>query len=511
MPIQTAKQKAEQAAPPLYEALRNNYRAFILYFHGRYMKEEDEVPDLHVIMFDRMVNSQEDAFVGAVPRDHAKTTVAKLVILWFLLYRDYSFPLYISDTHGVAAEAVSDIWDYLTSEEFIALTGEPVEGLGVERRADGFFQFKMLWYPAEAEKSRRYYKTVNLLARGAGQQVRGTNKKHQRPDLLVMDDMETEEVMGSKELFEKFTKWCYGTLFKALRTGKHKIIHIGNLISHQSLLQMHLDDEEWDSMRYGALVHDDEGKLVALWPERWSLKAIRKDHNRYARVGQLSTWYAEMMNLPFNPDSSLVDLGKVQYVPAPDPADARILAAFLTVDPAISDRATADNCAFVMNLLMDDGSFIHAETYKKRGMDFQAIYSKCVELSAKWHSNLVFIEDVAFQKVLLQVFKMQTVVDALEMNYVGVPTGNASKLARLTVWASMLHSGAIKIYSGDTDISGEIANFDRTKKDNKDDVMDAAAQVPIAMSMFANLIYASRVSGQQIFTFTQEREEGVSI
>lgn len=475
------------------------------------MKEEDEVPDLHVIMFDRMVNSREDAFVGAVPRDHAKTTVAKLVILWFLLYEDYSFPLYISDTHGVAAEAVSDVWDYLTSEEFIALTGEPVQGLGVERRADGFFQFKMPWFPTGGSHDRASYKVVNLLARGAGQQVRGTNKKHQRPDLLVMDDMETEEVMGSKELFEKFSRWCYGTLFKALRTGRHKIIHIGNLISHRSLLQMHLDDEDWDSMRYGALVHDDDGKLVALWPERWSLADIRKDHNRYARVGQLSTWYAEMMNLPYNPDSSLVDLGKVQYVPAPDPADARILAAFITVDPAISDRATADNCAFVVNLLMDDGTYIQAETYKERGMDFRAIYAKCVELAERWHSSLVFIEDAAFQRVLLQVFSMQVVVDAIDVQFRGIPTGNASKLARLTVWASMLHSGEIKLYSGDTDISGEIANFDRTKKENKDDVMDAAAQLPIAMTLFANMVYASRISGQTHTAFVQEAEKGVSI
>ena len=505
MPIKTG----EEAQKPLYEQLRHNYRAFILYFHGRHMEPEDKVPDLHVIMFDRMINSEEDQFAAAVPRDHAKTTVAKLAIVWFLLYEPYSFPLYVSDTNGVAAEAISDVWDYLTSEEFIALTGEAVEGLGVERRAEGFFQFKMRWFPEGKSYDNHTYKAVNLLARGANQQIRGTNKKHQRPDLLFMDDMEREDIMGNAERFKKFRRWTYGELFKALRTGRNKKIQIGNLIDYQSVLQMHLDMEDWDSMRFGVLVHGEDGQLVALWPERWSLPDIKKDHRNYATAGELSTWYAEMMNLPYNPDSSLVDLNKIQYIPAPDPGDARIVGSFLTVDPAISTRSTADNCAIVANLLLDDGTFVHVEVHKQRGMDFTDIYNKCVEMAARWHSNLVFVEDIAFQKVLIQIFKVQVVVDALQLEFVGCNTGGSSKLARLSAWAGMLHSGSIKIYSGDTDISGELANFDRTKKDNRDDVIDACAQVPIALATYASKIYASRVSGQTFTSFTQEEEYGI--
>ena len=474
--------------PDRIETLRGSNLAFMQYFHGPHLDADDEIPDFHVVIADRMLTSPLPKFACAVPREHAKTTIAKLMVVKAILFHDYSFPLYVSDTFTVASAACKDIYHYFTSAEYEALAGEGIQKLSVSSSL-GVYQFRVRWFPEGYDNKQRYYKIVNLLAKGSGQQIRGTNKDHMRPDFLILDDVETEENTGSDEQFNKYTKWLYGPVFKAMRAKRHRIVQIGNLVSHRSMLLKHLSSPAWSSMRYGALKPDK----TPLWPALWPAKKLRENYQEYADMGMLGSWYGEMMNLPYDPEASLVDLGKAKFFSVPEPADPVITAAWINIDPAISKKATADRCAIVATIMLETGIIQHVEVVARRGMDFNQIYEVAADMAKRWYTNSIFIENEAFQAVLLPVFEMLAGMEGENFVFTGVPTSGVAKIARLRAWAGMVHRGEVALSYGDSEITGELSNFDRTKKENQDDVIDACAQIPTVMNKFFHIILDSRV------------------
>jgi len=489
------------------EQLRTSNLAFIEHFHRPHMEDEDTVPDFHIVIANRMLSADPPRFACAVPREHAKTTIAKLMVVKAILFEDYRFPLYVSDTHDVASSACKDIWAYLLSDEYTMLTGEKpmISSVQLSR---GTYEFRMRWFPEGFSAEQRFYKTVNILAKGAGQQIRGTNKAHSRPDFLVLDDVETEEIVNSEELYKKYEKWVYGPVFKALRAKKHRIVQIGNLISHQSLLLKHMNNEYWTSMRFGAIKQD--GK-TPLWPELWSPARLKQNYDEYAMIGQLGTWFAEMMNLPYDPESSLVDVGKITFLPRPDPADDTIVAAWVNIDPAISKKNTADRCAIVASIMYDTGLVQHVEVVARQGMDFRDIYEQARAMAERWHTNVIFCEDDAFQAVLLPVFEMLNGLDGAEFFFYGVSTGGVAKIARLRGWAGTLHKGETCLTYGDSAITGELSNYDRTKKENADDVIDACSQLNVVLRQYFGVIMESRVVAVKAMTGDTTVIEGTLI
>ena len=475
----------------LAEQLRESNGFFIHYFHGPHIEEDDEIPDFHIDMANQMLTSPLPYFACAVPREHAKTTIAKLMIVKALLFFPYYFPVYFSDTHKLACKALRDVWDYLRSEEFYELTGEHIT-VDIERPSEGEYSFRMRWFPEGRPVTERHYKDVSILAKGRGNQFRGTNEKHRRPDFAVLDDVESKEVVESESQFKDYAEWLYGPVMKGMSKRFHRVIQIGNLVGSRSMLLLHMKDSDWSSRRYGAIRSTGE----PLWPGLWTKQALKKDFDKYARVGLTGVWFGEMMNLPFNPDSSLVDLGTLTYAQIPDPADPRILASFINIDPAISKRSHADTCAIVVTIMLETGQFQHVEVVADKGFKYDRIYEEATRLADKWHSNLIFVENDAFQAVLLDVFTNMATTEGRDFRFIGVPTQNIAKIARLRAWATWLSNGELLLSYGESMIVNQLGAYDRTKgDDNDDDLIDACAQLPTVLNIAHDAILQSRVSG----------------
>src|SRR3546814_3245067 len=60
----------------------------------------------------------------AIPRDHAKTTLSKLAVVWYFRYTNHRFCVYLSNTNTIAKNACKDIIGYLKSPNSIAVFGE---------------------------------------------------------------------------------------------------------------------------------------------------------------------------------------------------------------------------------------------------------------------------------------------------------------------------------------------------------------------------------------------------
>lgn len=76
-----------------------------------------------------------------------------------------------------------------------------------------------------------------FFARGRGQSPRGLRYRSHRPDYIVIDDLDDDELCENPSRVQKLTDWVTEALFGALDGGRGRFIMVGNLISKNSVLQ----------------------------------------------------------------------------------------------------------------------------------------------------------------------------------------------------------------------------------------------------------------------------------
>ena len=75
-----------------------------------------------------------------------------------------------------------------------------------------------------------------FFARGRGQSPRGLRYRSHRPDYIVIDDLDDDELCQSPARVSRLTDWVKEALFGALDGGRGRFIMVGNLIAKNSVL-----------------------------------------------------------------------------------------------------------------------------------------------------------------------------------------------------------------------------------------------------------------------------------
>lgn len=445
-------------------ALQYNKEFFIQFFLGEELTFP--IPAFHIDVFHLMTSTAVDKCVFAIPRDHAKTTLAKLTVVYYILFSHYSFIVYLSNVHSTGKDAVNDVIAFLLCDNFRSIYGDIA--FKVQQDGNGFYRFDL---QLTREDGSAYTKHVIIKALGAGQSVRGVNVKHRRPQLAIVDDLEDIENIATEELFMKLKKWFYGTFRKCLDKFDHKIIHIGNMLAEKCLLKEHCESEYWFSRRYGALLSNGE----PLWPDAWPIAKLKADFTEYLKAGMLDTWFTEMMNLPIGTGRGLIKPDEIKYAPHISPEEIEY--GFITIDPAISDKDWAHKSALAVHVW--NGEFWQiAETESSIGMDPIQMFNHIVALVFKWNINVVGIESVAFQASLKHVFNYMAAVNGLEGLLFVDLEGRARKPQRIIGWSALLKAGEYRLTEGDFTITTQLLAFNPKKKNNEDDDIDACAYGP---------------------------------
>ena len=76
-----------------------------------------------------------------------------------------------------------------------------------------------------------------FFARGRGQSPRGLRHRSHRPDYIVIDDLDDDELCENPNRVTRLTDWVKEALFGSLDVGRGRFIMVGNLISKTSVLQ----------------------------------------------------------------------------------------------------------------------------------------------------------------------------------------------------------------------------------------------------------------------------------
>ena len=469
----------------LRQALRDDKELFIEFLLGDEI--ENSVPEFHIAMLNDMCDKSLRRIALAVPRGHAKTTMAKLAVAWHLINdSDIEFIVYLSDTATLAIEACRDIMGFFASDNFVSVFGR-IEYL-VEQAGAGFYIFEI---PS-------LNKTCTLKSQGRGKQVRGLNIRHRRPQLAVIDDLENEETANSEDQFAKMKTWLYGSFIKALNKGWNKVIHIGNIHGLRSQLHSHVISEYWASRLYGALLADG----TPLWEDQWSWKALQNDLMMYQEQGLVGLWFAEMMNAPMVSEFALIKSDEITYMPPLVPGDS--LMGFVTVDLALSKETWAHRTAVVVHLWNPHFDVWQVvELHTKRGMDITELYDVIASCLTKWRLSVCCIESYAYQGVVREIFRMLSIIKHPMNTFEFLPIhhGKMNKTAHIAAWAGLLKSTPSKAPSyaltkGDWICTQQLIRYDARKSDNDDDAIDACSYGPqVTMQYMGRIVRAIENGG----------------
>jgi len=453
--------QAQMSRQDVLEALRSSFKFFINFFIPEELTHE--VPEFHENAWQYLIQVAVEYIALALPRGHAKTTLAKLAAVWYFLFTPFRFILYVSNTFAVASEACKDIVKYMQGLNFEAAFG-PLD-FNTEQHGKGFYKFTLMTFD---ETGAPRVKFCILKPLGAGQQVRGTNIDNTRPELAVVDDLEDNDNTATPLLQNKLKRWFFGDFLKALSSKFRKVIYLGNMLSNKSLLHHFCtNSDEWHSMRLGCLLSD--GK--PLWPEIWPLARIAKDYLEYQKLKLIGLWFAEMMNLPIADGNLLIQPEEIPYKPEMVPGEQEM--AFITVDTAISQKAWGNDTALVVHAFKGQSWQIVEVVAGQFSPD--QVFHLLVELCRKWRTKCVGIEQTALQMALKFLFEVMMTVHKFNFEVYEIPHKNKSKTERLAVFCSAMREGQWSLSEGDFIVTQQLLQYDPTKDNNEDDIIDSAS------------------------------------
>lgn len=170
---------------------------------------------------------------------------------------------------------------------------------------------------------------VTFRARGAGGQIRGF-----RPDCLILDDIETDELVESEEQRKKLKDWLFKACLNTLLPHGQLVV-VGSIIHPLSVLSdLLLIDNGWTKRKYQAYKDAIQEPGKELWPDLWPHEKLQE---RKREIGSFA-FSSEFLNDPISDETAPIKEHHIRYwKDLPEQ-----MSYVVSVDPAYSEDEKAD-------------------------------------------------------------------------------------------------------------------------------------------------------------------------
>jgi len=310
--------------------LQKDYAAFCEYYFPHFLQQRDKVTGkvvriVHNAPFHnaaalKVKNTPNLKAVFKWPRGHAKSTHMDIFTpLWLMFQpkRLIDFMVVVGKSEDSANRLLGDIQAELQyNKRIIADYGKQ---MSMGDWTEGEFTTK---------------DGVHFLACGRGQSPRGLRKREARPDYIVIDDLDDDELCRNPRRVREMTDWVKEALFGALDVGRGRFIMVGNLISKTSVLADICKTKGVHVSEVKAV--DGEGNPV--WREKWTKEEARA----YAEFVGYRAWEKEMMHNPII-EGTVFKQEWIKYAKRPAWRDFDELV--LYIDPSWKSKKTNDTKA----------------------------------------------------------------------------------------------------------------------------------------------------------------------
>lgn len=162
----------------------------------------------------------------AAPRAHGKSTyTSQLFPLWCLVFNYKSFIVEISDAVELMEGMLEAIKAELEGNPHLKLDFPEVVGIGKTWRVGEFVSNN----------------GVKIKAFGSGKRLRGVRYGVKRPDLVILDDLENDTNVRSKDQRDKLEDWVdEAVLNLGSADGSLDVLYIGTILHNDSVLSRKL-------------------------------------------------------------------------------------------------------------------------------------------------------------------------------------------------------------------------------------------------------------------------------
>ena len=166
-----------------------------------------------------------------------------------------------------------------------------------------------------------------FLALGAGQSPRGTRLEQVRPDILIINDIDTDEDCRNKDIIEKKWRWIEDALIGTRSISKNTlIIFLGNLIAEDCCVKRsHQYADHIDIIN----IRDENG--VSSWPQKNTEENIDRVLSKVSYASQQKEYYN-------NPIDEGMIFKELTYGTVPKINKDNFPFVIIYADPATSNR-----------------------------------------------------------------------------------------------------------------------------------------------------------------------------
>ena len=268
--------------------LQKDYAAFCEYYFPHFLTLRDKVTGeairvihnapFHNAAAKKVHDTPNLKAVFKWPRGHAKSTHFDIFMpLWLMFQpkRLINFMVLVGKSEDSADRLLGDIQAELQYNKRI------IADYGKQMSAGN-------WTEGEFTTKDGVY----FLACGRGQSPRGLRKREARPDYIVIDDLDDDELCRNEKRVRELTDWVKEALFGALDVGRGRFLMVGNLISKTSVLANICATKGVHVSEIKAV--DKDGNPV--WKEKWT----KEEAKEYADFVGYRAWNKEMMHNPIS-------------------------------------------------------------------------------------------------------------------------------------------------------------------------------------------------------------------
>ena len=266
--------------------LRKDYAAFCEYYFPHYQQLRDKTTGevlrtihnapFHNAAANKVKSTPNLKAVFKWPRGHAKSTHFDIFIPLWMMFQEETlihFMVVVGKSEDSADRLLGDIQAELQYNK--RLLSDYGKQVSFGDWTEGEFTTK---------------DGVHFLSCGRGQSPRGLRKREARPDYVVIDDLDDDELCRNEKRVHDLTDWVKEALFGALDVGRGRFIMVGNLISKNSVLANIASTKGVYVSEIKAV--DADGNPA--WVEKWT----REEAQEYADFVGYRAWQKEMMHNP---------------------------------------------------------------------------------------------------------------------------------------------------------------------------------------------------------------------
>lgn len=421
----------------------------------------------------RMVKIKTSVSVAiAAPRGEAKSTYLMIFLLYCVCFGIKHYILFIQDVYEQAAIMLESIKAELEYNQRL--------------KADFFEVFGKSGVWKEGVIVTR--NNIKIHARGAGSKIRGLKHGAYRPDMVILDDMENDELVKNPTNRDNLEKWLNAAVDNVGEAGaKIDIFYIGTILHYDSVLNRTLHNMMWKHEIFSAIVQwpanmdlwdkweevfaaDGETKAdefyfanqaamdkgaVVSWPDKRDLLYLMKK-----RAKNSASFDSEYQNDPLSGENATFTKFTFWNVLS-EP-----VVYFGAVDPSLGKKGRArDPSAILIGgyCRSSDTLWVIEAAIKKRLPD--KIISDMIYYQRQYNCVMWFVETVQFQEFLRTEAIKRGKKAGVMLNCIGVPQ-NVDKDLRIESLQPHVEDGSIRIHFGLTTLIQQMRHWPKTDHDD---------------------------------------------